>query len=91
MPQWDRQVHRRLSVRSIEGPVFRGVLINIHSHVESGLDGFHRALEMHVHTIAGAANDREAVRFRKRNHVVITLLTWTKPLRELLHCYEVLV
>ena len=43
VPQADRKVRCRLAVGSIEGPVFRGMLVDAHGHMEGSLDVRHRA------------------------------------------------
>src|ERR1019366_1524593 len=62
MPQRERQAHRGLPVWSIECAVFRWVLVDTHPHIEGRLDRRHRALDLQIHSIAGAANHPKAVR-----------------------------
>src|SRR5208337_3174244 len=85
MPQLERQVHRGLPIRRIEGAVLRGVLVDTHGDVEGSLDACYCSCNLHVHAIAGSAGDLEAVRFRETNHSVIILLAGTKPRGEFFH------
>ena len=88
VPQRERQVCRGLAVWRVKSAVLGGVLVGTHAYVESSLDGRNGALDLHVHAIARAANDREAVRLRETNHGVIVFLAGTKPFGELRHGEE---
>ena len=89
VPEAGRQVHRGLPVRSIEGAVFRGVLVDAHGHVESSINVRDRARKLHVESIAGATNHRKAIRFRETDQGIIIFLARTEPRGKLRHRYEV--
>ena len=72
------------TVRAVESSVLCGVLVGPHGEMEGSLDGRNRALDLHVHSIARAANDREAVRLDEVNYGVIVRLGGAKPRGELL-------
>ena len=56
----NRRGHGGLPVRSIEGAILRGVLVDAHAHIKGCLNDRHRALDLHVHAVAGAAHHLEA-------------------------------
>src|ERR1700685_2605779 len=91
VPQPDRKVSRWLPVRSVEGTVFRGKIVEAHRHMESSLDARHRPRDIQVQAIAGGADNRKAVCFRETNHLVIILLAGTKPRGELFHREELAI
>ena len=53
--------------------------------MEGGFDGRNRAFNLHVHGIAGSANDGEVALLGETNHRVIVLLSWTKAVSKLRH------
>ncbi len=75
-------------VRGVESAVLGGVLVGVHFHVERLLDSRNRAFDLHIHGIAGSANDREIAVLRETNHGLIVLLSWTKARGELRHGEE---
>ena len=76
---------RGLAGGSEEGAILRGMLIDTHGYVEGFLNACHRALELHIKSIARAANHREAVRFREANHGIVIFLARTKAFGKLRH------
>src|SRR5271165_3179426 len=89
MPQAERQIRRRLLIRSIEYAILRRVLVRPHVQMESSLDGRDRSLNLDFHAIARAADDSKPVGLGKANHRIIVLLGRAEPLRELLHAKKV--
>ena len=81
---WTARSSRGLPVRSVEGAVFGGKLVDAHGHMEGFFDTRHRPRDIQVQAIAGSADYRKAVSLREANHLVIILLAGTKSRSELL-------
>ena len=74
MPQSERQVGGGFAIRTIEGSVLGGVLVDHHAHMEGRLDGRNRALDLHIHAVARTADHCEPVRLNILNDCIIILL-----------------
>ena len=91
VPELDREVRCGLPVRSVEGPVFSGMPVDIHGHMKGLLNVLYRRRNIDVHAITRSAHHRKAVCFGKMNYGVIILLAWAKPRSELFHREELVV
>src|SRR5665213_2043634 len=91
MPQVEGEIQSRLTIRTEESAVLRGVLEGPHVHMESSLYDRHRALHLHIHGIVRTADDLEAVSLRKANHSIVAFLRGAKPGSELLRSEELAV
>ena len=91
VPQRNRQIGRWLLVRSVEGALFRGVLIHAHVEVERSLDIRYRPRDIHEQPIGSGARHCQTIRLRETNHRVVILLRRSEPLGELLHAEELVV
>ncbi len=78
VPKVEGQVDRGLAVGTEEGAVLRGVLIGTHVHMERGFNGCYGAFDLHIHGVARAANDLEAVSLGEADHGVVVLLGGAK-------------
>ena len=88
---WTGRSSGGLPVRSIEGAVFGGVLVDAHGHMEGCLNGRHRAGDIQVHAIAGSAHHRKAVGFGEMNSQRHSPPGWGQTRGELFHREELAV
>src|SRR5277367_3156652 len=91
VPELEREIDHGLAIGGEEVAVFRGVMVDAHAHVEGDLDVGYRAFDLDFHSVARAADDREAVSFRVTNDRVIVFLSGTKLGSEFLWCEEMAV
>ncbi len=82
------KIRSGFAVRGVEDAVLGGVLVGPQVDMEGSFDGRNRALDLHIHPIARAADNRQAVRLCEGEHGVIVFLRGAKPRGELLRRKE---
>ena len=74
MPEAEEQVDRGLDIGTVEGAIFRGMLVGAHAYMEGRFDGRHAAFDLDIHAVTRASNDLQAVVLREAEDGVIVLL-----------------
>ena len=77
------QIDRRLDIRRIERPGFRGMLVHAHRHVKRFLDVRDCAFHIDDHAVRMRAAHRQPIGLRKSNERLVIFFRRTKHLREL--------
>ncbi len=67
------------------------MLIGPHRHVKRVLDGRHRALDLHLHAVARAADHGQAVLLREHKHSVVVFLARAEALGKLVRRQELVI
>ena len=91
VPQLNREIRRGLPVRSVEGAVFRWVLVDAHGQMEGLLNTSHGSRDVNVDAIRRGANHSQSVSLGETDHRIVIFLCGTKPCRELFHRKELMI